>query len=217
MQPDYLIFDLDGTISNPKDGIARSINYALMQHDFDAQSEDEIARLIGLPLDQMYVHLIQQTKPSLISSLVAKYRERYLEIGYTENLLYDDIKESLIELHESKEFCLGICTSKRADNAENILEMFGIRVLFEFVSGGDIGIEKSQQLQELLERNAINRNSLMIGDRYIDLRAAHSNNLHSAGVLWGYGTRSELENETPEYIFDRPVQLTELISEQRTN
>ena len=89
MPRDYYIFDLDGTISDPKVGIARSINFALEGHDFESKDEDEIGKLIGLPLDQMYAQLIDATEPSLVSSLVAKYRERYTEIGYAENSLYE--------------------------------------------------------------------------------------------------------------------------------
>ena len=88
MPSDYIIFDLDGTISDPKDGIARSINFALECHNFEAKDEDEIGKLIGLPLDQMYAQLIEATEPSLVASLVARYRERYVEIGYAENTLY---------------------------------------------------------------------------------------------------------------------------------
>ncbi|SVD16874.1 uncharacterized protein METZ01_LOCUS369728, partial [marine metagenome] len=99
MPRDYYIFDLDGTISDPKVGIARSINFALECHDFESKDEDEIGKLIGLPLDQMYAQLIDATEPSLVNSLVVKYRERYTEIGYAENSLYEGMETSLRFLH----------------------------------------------------------------------------------------------------------------------
>ena len=210
MPSDYIIFDLDGTISDPKDGIARSINFALECHNFEAKDEDEIGELIGLPLDQMYAQLIEATEPSLLSSLVAKYRERYVEIGYAENTLYEGMEASLRHLHASSATPLAICTTKKADVAKKILEMFRLDDLFEFVSGGDIGIKKYQQLEQLLYDGTITRNSLMVGDRFVDIRAARRNQLRSAAVLWGYGSRIELENEQPTFILEQPLQVKEL-------
>ena len=210
MPSDYIIFDLDGTISDPKDGIARSINFALECHNFEAKGEDEIGKLIGLPLDQMYAQLIEATEPSLVSSLIARYRERYVEIGYAENTLYEGMEASLRHLHASSAAPLAICTTKKADVAKKILEMFGLDDLFEFVSGGDIGIKKYQQLEQLLYDGTITRDSLMVGDRFVDIRAARCNQLRSAAVLWGYGSRIELENEQPTFILEQPLQVKEL-------
>ena len=210
MPTDYYIFDLDGTISDPKVGIARSINFALECHDFENKDEDEIGKLIGLPLDQMYAQLIDATEPSLVSSLVTRYRERYAEIGYAENTLYEGMESSLEFLHSQTASHLGICTTKPADMAQKILEMFDLDQLFEFVSGGVIGIEKYQQLEQLLHDGTITRNSLMIGDRFIDIRAAQRNQLRSAAVLWGYGSQAELENEQPSYFLQSPPQIKEL-------
>ena len=152
----YYIFDLDGTISDPKVGIARSINFALECHHFERKDENEIGKLIGLPLDQMYAQLIDATEPSLVSSLVAKYRERYTEIGYAENSLYEGMETSLRFLHsQTTASRLGICTTKPANMAQKILEMFELDQLFEFVSGGVIGIEKHQQLEQLLHLSLI--------------------------------------------------------------
>ena len=211
MPRDYYIFDLDGTISDPKVGIARSINFALESHDFESKDEDEIGSLIGLPLDRMYAQLVEATEPSLVSSLVAKYRERYAEIGYAENTLYEGMEISLRFLHSQTASHLGICTTKPADTAQKILDMFDLHQLFEFVSGGDIGIEKHQQLEQLLHDDAISQNSLMIGDRFIDIRAARHNQLQSAAVLWGYGSRAELESEQPSYLLQSPPQIKELV------
>ena len=189
---------------------ARSINFALECHDFENKDEDEIGKLIGLPLDQMYAQLIDATEPSLVSSLVTRYRERYAEIGYAENMLYEGMESSLEFLHSQTASHLGICTTKPADMAQKILEMFGLDQLFEFVSGGVIGIEKYQQLEQLLHDGTITRNSLMIGDRFTDIRAAQRNQLWSAAVLWGYGPQAELEREQPNYFLQSPPQIKEL-------
>ena len=114
-------------------------------------------------------------------------------------------------LHSQTASHLGICTTKPADTAQKILEMFDLDQLFEFVSGGGIGIEKYQQLEQLLHDGTISQNSLMIGDRFIDIRAAQRNQLRSAAVLWGYGSRTELESEEPSYLLQSPSQTKELV------
>lgn len=210
MNYDYLIFDLDGTISDPQEGIVRSLNYSLSEHGFETQSREKISPHIGPPLDAALRYFTGSDDEQLISSMVASFRERYGDIGYSENSLYPGIQESLTVLTENSACKLGICTSKRTDFAEKILEMFSIRKLFTFVDGGDVGIAKWQQLEKLKKENSITENSLMIGDRHIDLSAARKNNLDGAGVLWGYGPKEELENEQPMYLFEKTSQLQEL-------
>jgi len=209
---EYLVFDLDGTISDPKDGIVRSLNYALESHGFEHRSDKELCTFIGPPLDVSLSSLTGSSDPELIKSLVAKYRERYSDIGYSENSLYNGIPEVLHMLSSIKGLKLGICTSKRADFAERILELFSLRQHFFFVNGGDVGIEKWQQLGSLLEQGEINQKSVMIGDRYVDITAAQKNSLYSAGVLWGYGSHTELRQHNPSHIFSSPHELAELAS-----
>jgi phosphoglycolate phosphatase len=95
---------------------------------------------------------------------------------------------------------MGVCTSKRVDFAEQILKMFGLRAHFRFVNGGEVGIHKWQQIEGLLARRAVTPSSIMVGDRAVDLIAAHRNGLQSAGMLWGHGSRAELEQEGPRYL-----------------
>jgi len=138
--------------------------------------------------------------------------ERYAEVGYSENILYKGIVPVLIEFADTSSVKVGICTSKRKDFAEKILELFEIRYLFELVNGADIGIQKWQQLEGMLSENIISENSVMIGDRAIELVAAHKNKISSAGVLWGYGSKVELAKQKPKHMFSKPHQLTELIA-----
>lgn len=206
-----LIFDLDGTISNPKQGILRSINYALEHFSFATINDQQVEAFIGPPLDQTFYKLTQSSDQNLINSLVAKYRERYADIGYSENSLYDGISTVLKQFHQTQKCRLGLCTSKRVDFADQILDMFGLLDLFDFTNGGDIGIHKWQQLSQLLSDAVINKQSVMIGDRFVDLNAAHRNELDSAAVLWGYGSVEELQKENPRHLFKQTEQLIELI------
>ncbi|MCX5727987.1 MAG: HAD hydrolase-like protein [Nitrospirae bacterium] len=201
-----IVFDLDGTISDPLVGISRSFNYALTHFGHAPVAETALLPHIGPPLDDAFRALTGISSASEIAAYVAKYRERYADIGYRENVLYPGVVESLQRLH-AMGIPLGVCTSKRGDFAQRILELFEIRSLFRFVDGGDIGTPKWQQLEALIARGAISRDSVMVGDRGVDLQAAHRNGLSSAGVLWGYGSRQELEREHPRFLFAAPNEL----------
>jgi phosphoglycolate phosphatase len=208
---DLLLFDLDGTLSDPLLGFARSMNYALSHFGYEPLEVSAYSAYIGPPLEKSLTAIAGVTSPSQIRELIAKYRERYADIGFSENTIYPGIPEALATLAEAR-VPVAVCTSKRKDFAERILEMFGIRDHFLFVSGGDIGIEKWQQIEGLLAQGAVSTSSVMIGDRSVDITAARRNGLYSAGVLWGHGSRSELEHEGPDYLLVSPPALPSLVT-----
>jgi phosphoglycolate phosphatase len=207
--PRVLVFDLDGTISDPVTGIWRCLNYSLSAFGYPEVTVCEVAPYIGPPLDVSFRQITGEPSDERIAKMIVRYRERYGRIGYEENTLYPGISENLRAL-AALGIPLGVCTSKRADFAERILEMFDLRDCFSFVSGGDIGIRKADQLRALLRNRTIDQTAVMIGDRAVDILAARANNIASVGVLWGYGSRSELQGACPEKILERPDQLSEL-------
>ena len=207
--PAYLVFDLDGTISDPAVGIARSLNYALQFYSYSAISEDQVSRFIGPPLDMTFQSITGNSSPVHVAALVSKYRERYADVGYSENILYSGVPEAL-EALSSAGVPIGLCTSKRVDFAESILRLFGLRHHFRFLSGGEISVQKKQQLASLLSDRTISRASIMIGDRAVDIEAAKVNGLESVGVLWGYGSIEELTAAGPHALLEFPHQLVEL-------
>jgi phosphoglycolate phosphatase len=206
---DHLIFDLDGTISDPSVGIVRSINYALAHFGYAEISASDVSTYIGPPIDLTFKALANTQSNDHILTLVAKFRERYADIGYSENSLYPGVAESLGALVE-RGVRLGLCTSKRVDFAERILTMFGLRGHFAFVSGGDVGIPKTAQLSRLLTDGFAGPGSTMIGDRAIDVVAGKANSLRGVGVLWGHGSESELLDAGADRILSTPGQLEEL-------
>jgi phosphoglycolate phosphatase len=206
---DLVLFDLDGTLSDPLVGIGRSINYALTHFGYPARELKQLSACIGPPLDESFRALTGVTTQSHIEALVAKYRERYADVGYSENVLYPGIPEALRTLSDAG-IAMGVCTSKRVDFAEQILEMFDLRAHFRFVSGGEIGIQKWQQMQVLLADGQVSTSSVMVGDRAVDMVAAHRNGLQAAGVLWGHGSREELVSEQPRYVLAAIPELVAL-------
>ena len=200
---DLILLDLDGTISDPISGIAKSINYALAALGFEEVSQSRVAKFIGIPIDETMAALSESESSKLVNQLVIKYRERFAAVGYSENSLYPGVLEALMDLHEKK-VPLAVCTSKRSDYAQKILQMFRLDSLFRFVNGGDVGTTKQEQIAQMLVKGQITENTIMIGDRAVDLAAAHAGGLTSAGVLWGYGSREELERENPSRLFESP-------------
>lgn len=211
---DYILFDLDGTLSDSAVGLVRSINHSLKVHGYAEQSIADLLPYFGPPIDHTFTRITASSDKSHIKSLVTVFRERYSTIGYSENTLYDGIEAALQVLYQSG-FNLGVCTTKRVDLAEKVLNLFGLRRYFQFVSGGDVGIQKWEQLEGLLQKKIITSNSIMIGDREGDIIAAHNNGLYSAGVLWGYGDMAELSAHNPLFLFKSPAELTKLISSKQ--
>ncbi|MDD1701740.1 MAG: HAD hydrolase-like protein [Methanoregula sp.] len=213
--PPFLVFDLDGTLSDPAPGICRCLNYSLTSFGYPGLTEREVSQYIGPPLDFGFRQITGETADERIAEMVARYRERYGRIGYAENTLYPGIREAIRDLSD-RQIPLGICTSKRADFAEKILGMFHLREYFSFVSGGDIGIVKEDQLRGLLQDTTIDRRTaIMIGDRAVDILAARANGLASVGVLWGYGSKKELQEAAPEKILETPEHIKDLVGGSR--
>ena len=202
MSYEFLVFDLDGTLSDPKEGILHATNFALTGFGYAPIQAGDVDAYIGPPLDFAFKHITGAEDDDRIEALIARYREAYARTGYAQNRLYPGIAALLETLSQAK-LQLAVCTSKRIDFAESILQLHRIRHYFSFVDGGDVGIPKYRQLHELIEKGVLSEKAVMIGDRDVDLVAARRNGLASAGVLWGYGSRSELTREK------RNMRLTE--------
>jgi len=211
MRFETLIFDLDGTISDPFVGISRNINHALESLQFDPVDPERVRPMIGPPLTEIFEHFLGGLPDKIMQDLVDKYRERYATVGYTENEIYADIPDIIAAL-ATRGYRMGICTSKRADYAARIVEMFGLSRHFSFVDGGDIGIEKRQQIERLVANGLAADSAIMIGDRAVDVIAGKSNDMASVAVLWGFGDRAELEGAAPDHLLESPVDLLELFS-----
>lgn len=211
-----LIFDLDGTISDPAVGIGRSINYALAAFGYPGIGQEAVSRHIGLPLDAIFRRIAPGASAATILALAAKYRERYGEVGYAENVVYPGVPGALEDL-AAHGVQMGICTSKRADFAERILTLFQLRSYFGFVSAGEIGVCKDEQLRTLIEQGTVNHGAVMIGDRAVDITAARANGLWSIGVLWGHGSREELLEAAPDQLLECPMELKRLTAELLPN
>lgn len=205
-----LVLDLDGTISDPSLGITRCLNHALKSHGFSMLSNSAIVKEIGPPLDETFIKLAPGISTSDVTSLVSTYRDRYSDIGFSENTVYPKIPLVLEQLKNS-DLRLGVCTSKRRDFAEKILSLFSLSDYFDFVNGGDIGVTKGSQLAGLIDSRIIDNQAIMVGDRSIDIESAKENGLRSIGVLWGFGDYKELSEASPSCILKKVTELPDVV------
>lgn len=204
------VFDLDGTISDPLQGMLESVNHALLSIDCEPVAAAQMHSHIGPPLESTMAEFAGTDEPATVALLIERYRSHYKAKGFTLNTLYPGITDLLHALSVQK-ITMGICTAKTAPVARSILEHFDIDGYFSFISGGDIGISKASQLEKLLQQQSIDRDALMIGDRKFDLEAANANNIRSCGVTWGYGSLDELQSERPHMIVQAPAELQALL------
>lgn len=209
------LFDLDGTLTDPFEGITRSIQYALEKMGASAVAADDLRWCIGPPLWESFrVLLGTQERPEL-DKAVAFYRERYTETGLFENTLIDGIPELLQELVGAG-IRLHVCTSKPHAYAGKIVEHFGLSPYFGKVYGSELDgtrSAKAELIAHILEEERLVADEVvMIGDRKHDLIGANANGVAGIGVLWGYGSREELAAEKPILIAERPAQISAILN-----
>jgi phosphoglycolate phosphatase len=190
-----LVFDLDGTLTDPELGISRCLVYALEQIGVPAPERAQLRRHIGPPLRQVFGELLATSDAALIERAVAVYRERFGEVGLYENELYPGTAEGIEHLAGSGHR-LFVATAKAEVYARRIIEHFQLGHHFVEVYGAVLsgaGSHKSELLARLVMEHGIDPvESVMIGDRGSDVSGARVNGLRTVGVLWGYGTAEEL-------------------------
>ena len=200
-----VLFDLDGTLSDPKIGITKSVQHALQKAGVMVNDLDELEPFIGPPL-QVSFQEIYGFNDTQITRAIRDYRERFTERGMFENKLYEDIPALLAQLKQQG-YILTIATSKPTVFAEQIIKYFQLESYFDLVVGshldgsrsakGEIIAEVLQQLDSYPKDQFI-----MIGDRKYDLIGARENQIDAIGVTYGFGLLEELKNEEPTYIVD---------------
>lgn len=203
-----LIFDLDGTISDPSEGITASLNYALDRLGYSQKPVSALTRYIGPSLVDIFSDLLNTSDQDLIQTAVSFFRERYSDIGYKENTLYPRMKDILKTLHQNHP-ALYIATTKKPDIAHAVAEFFSISSFFK----GILGCGSNRKKVELIDEIKIKEDSqdiIMIGDRFIDMDAGKSTGCVCAGVLWGFGSHQELEESGADLLLHTPDELLEL-------
>jgi phosphoglycolate phosphatase len=214
--PRALLFDLDGTLTDNFEGIANCIRYALTHLDVPHPDADALRACVGPPLRETLPRLLGRDDAATTERAIALYRERYAELGWRENAVYAGVPDmlALAALASPRVF---LCTTKPQVFAERIVAHFGLAGFLAGVYGTSLDgrlDDKADLLAHLLARESLEgRHCLMIGDRRHDIRAARRNGARTMGVLWGYGSRSELEEAGAETLLAAPADFARGLAE----
>ena len=200
---DWIFFDLDGTLTDPGEGITNSVAYDLKKEGIEPPTRQELYRFIGPPLVESFMKFYGFSEERAHRA-VEEYREYFRDQGIFENRVYDGVPALLASLRE-KGKKLVLATSKPEPFAIRILEHFDLDGAFTFVAGAlmdETRTAKSDVISYALKSCGISdpRRVLMVGDRLHDIKGAKACGLDSVGVLFGYGSREELTKAGATYL-----------------
>lgn len=210
----YILFDLDGTLTDPGEGITNSVAYALEKYGIHVTDKSNLNCFIGPPLSQSFVKYYNFSEEESFKA-VDVYREYFSFKGIFENELYDGIEKMLSQLIADGKTII-LATSKPEIYAKQILQHFGISKYFSFVSGSMLNgerVDKHEVIEHALCIAGICDRSLcvMVGDRLHDMIGAKKSNLKAIGVEYGYGSKEELVNSGADKTVESVEELTSLL------
>ncbi len=200
-----ILFDLDGTITNPQEGIINSILYAVKTFGFVEENPESLNKFIGPPLHHSFQERYKVTEAKAYE-MVDEFRVYYAKKGIFESYLYQGITETIEYLY-NKQIFLSLATSKPVDYANQLLVHFGLDKYFSFTAGALMDgkrTDKKEVIQFALdnippfEKDRI----LMIGDREFDIMGAKYHGIQAAWAKWGFGSEEEILPLNPDFIFD---------------
>jgi len=210
-----LLFDLDGTLTDPKPGIVGSLRFALDQLGVSCPGDDVLATFIGPPLRGTFAMLLDTPEAFRIEEAMSLYRQRFSATGLYENQVYAGIP-AMLEQAQQAATAMYVATSKPAVYAERIVQHFGLARHFRQVYGPELDgrrEDKAELVAYLLASEGMDAQAaVMIGDRAADVRAARANGVRSIGVLWGYGSAHELVDAGVDMLCTTPSDLAAHLS-----
>ena len=213
MSNKVFLFDVDGTIIDSSKGITNAVKYSLNILGYEIPNQEILNKFIGPPLDDSYSKYFGMDE--VICNKAIKYFKKYYESqGMYELKIYDDLEELLSKL--SKRHKLYVATSKDEKNANKIIKNLKIDKYFNYIAGASLETGRSRKedvIKYLLQRekeNLKNNEIIMVGDTKFDIIGANANQMKSIGVLYGFGTREELENENATFIVEKPLDILDL-------
>ena len=212
----YILFDLDGTISDSGKGIYNGVLYALDKFGIKETDQNVLNTFIGPPLVDAFMANYSFSNEKALKA-VEYYREFYRKDGIYQNSLYDGVKDLIIKLKQQGKI-LVLATSKPQPFAEIVLKQYDLLEYFNFIVGATFDGKlnyKNDVIRVALEISGISDKSqaIMIGDRHHDIEGAKENGLDSIGVLYGYGDLVELQNAGANFIAETPQNILKIIND----
>jgi phosphoglycolate phosphatase len=216
MSIQHILFDLDGTLTDPAEGIIKCYQYSLGRLNASCPSSEVLSAFIGPPIRATFAEVLETSDDALIEQAVAIYRERFSTIGLFENMVYEGVPEMLAEL-QAAGYKLFVATSKPQVFAQRVLNHFSLGGYFVKVHGNELNgrlDDKAELVSELLTEHRLRPSeTVMVGDRWHDVAAAKRNHLQSLGVTYGYGSEEELMKAGADHLCRRPAEIVRLITE----
>ncbi len=196
MEREYVLFDLDGTLTDPMEGITKSVQHALRAYGIEEPDLKALCPFIGPPLGESFMKYYGFSRERA-GEAIYKYREYFAVKGIFENRVYEGIPQMLGALRDNGRKLL-VATSKPEEFASQILEHFQLDGYFDWVCGASMDekrVKKGEVIAYALETAGIRdvSKAVMVGDREHDVLGAKENGMDCVGVLFGYGRRQELE------------------------
>lgn len=211
-----ILFDLDGTLTDPKTGITGCIRFALEHFDRPVPGADDLTWCIGPPLRDSFARLLETQDRSTLDRALALYRQRFAQTGMFENKVYPGIPPCLERLRASG-FSLFLATSKPRVFAEKIMVHFKLAPFFNRIYGAELDgrlVDKGELIAHILQSEGLAaQETLMVGDRVYDISGGKQNRVMTAAVTYGYGSGDEIRSAAPDLTFDSPGQLAELLTQ----
>lgn len=209
-----ILFDLDGTLLDPCEGITGSVAYALQKKGYPVPDMEVLKTFIGPPLTDQFMAYCGIDREAG-REMVETYREYYRPIGMLQNERYPGVEEMLQRLKESG-LVLAVASSKPEPFVKKILAHFGMDGYFDFIGGSSLDgtrENKAAVIGYVLENMGISpsRNVAMVGDRMHDVQGAQVFGLFSLAVTWGHGSREELENAKADVLCDTPAEAAAVL------
>ena len=212
MKPASILFDLDGTLTDPAPGIIRCLQYALERVGLAPPSVNDLRWCIGPPLIEALKALVGQSR---VAEALDAYRQLYGAEGLYENRVYPGMRELLEALH-AEGHSLTLCTAKPAVYAVPIMEHFELACFFSAMHGSELDgtrADKAELLRYILKGDT---DAIMVGDRKHDIFGARAVGVPAVGVLWGYGDHEELSAAGANAIVANPEELLKVLSRPLT-
>ncbi len=210
----YILFDLDGTLTDSGEGITKAAQYALKHFGIEVEDLNDLRKFVGPPLRDSYKNFYDFDDEKAEIG-ITKFREYYTDKGIYENKVYDGVEETLKALKDNGKKLI-VATSKPEVHAKVVLDHFDLAKYFDFIGGADLEetrVRKSDVIKYSMENVGIDDLSkvIMVGDREHDVIGARENGLKCIGVLYGYGNPVELTQARVFKTIKTPHELLEIL------
>ena len=214
MRYDTVFFDLDGTITDSKPGILKCIRHALDEKGI-AYADAQLDLMVGPPFRVSMREILGVHDVALVEDMIRIYRAEYEVSGWRDCKVYDGMEELFERLKKAGKR-LAVATSKPLRFTVMMLDALGLSHYFDFIGGAESDSSRDSKIEVIryvMENLSMSdaKGALMVGDRLYDVDGAKQANMDSAGVLWGYGSKEELEAHGADYIFSSPKELGDFL------